>query len=95
MGRVESSRFIAGFFVVVAGLFSGAALAYGIWGRWIECAVFVGLAVSVAIMARKARPRQRLACGWCSRVIREGREPTSHVMCDNCQDDWDYGVDTR
>lgn len=40
---------------------------------------------------------QRIVCAWCKpmKVIREGRLPASHAMCDDCQSLMNADIDKR
>lgn len=35
-------------------------------------------------MERKQQPMM-IKCGWCGKVMRDGSEPASHGMCEDCQ----------
>lgn len=37
----------------------------------------------------------RTECAWCGKLIREGREPTSHGMCKECERDYLMEWDER
>ena len=46
----------------------------------------------ILLTAGKIPARKRvmkLVCSWCRRIVRNGHAPTSHVLCTDCELQWD------
>ena len=39
----------------------------------------------MAVTARRSELPHRLVCAWCTKVLREGKEPLSHGLCPACE----------